>query len=200
MKHASNLMPPDLAGSALRWDLPTLASGSHTVHSARQIEQAEQQARQDGFERGHAEGYAAGLREVREQAQRLAQLLDHLAAPLRQVDEQVERELLALTVSVAQRLLGEELTLAPEKVAHTVREALAALSAPSRELRIHLHPQDAQLLRGQLQLDTEAAWKLVPDATLARGDCRIDAENARVDARLDTRAMSLLRSLSAGDA
>ena len=193
-------MPADQAASALRWDLPHLAAGPHTVHSARHLEQAEQKARQDGYARGHAEGYAAGAREVHEQAQRLAQLLDHLSRPLQQLDAELEVQMLALATASAQRLLGEELSLAPEKVANIVREAVATLAAPAREMRIHLHPQDAQLLRGQLELETEASWKLVPDATLARGDCRIDAENARVDARLDTRAANLLRSLTGDDA
>lgn len=200
MKAASSLLPPEFAGAALRWEPPGMAAGAHTVHSARHLGEIEKAAQQKGHAQGHAEGYAAGMREAREQVARLQALFDHLAQPLQAVDAQVESDLVALAVDVARRLAGEALQLDAAAVAHVIHEALATLPVPARELRIHLHPQDAQALRGQLQLETEARWTLVPDSTLARGDCRLDAGNARVDARLDTRAAGLLRGLLGGDA
>lgn len=193
---ATHLLPPEFAEGAARWAPPPI-TGAQRVFSAPEPDAREtaEAALRRAQAQGHAEGYAAGLREARDQAARVSAVLDHLAQPLAQLDHELERALIGACMQAARRLVAEELELHPDKVAGAVREAVAALGDGARELRIHLHPQDAQLLRDSLSLETEAAWKLVPDATLARGDCRINSEAARVDARLATRAAEIERHL-----
>lgn len=197
MKSSSNVLAAEFAGKATAWELPSIAAarGASHVPSARHLKEAEEAAREEGRMRGHAEGYASGAREVRELAQRLTQLIEHLQAPLKQLDAQLEQQLILLSAATAKRLVVAELEQHPEKIENIVREAVAALQVPAKDLRIHLHPQDAQLLQDNLVLDTEANWKLVPDTALSRGDCRVLAENARIDALLDTRLASIARRL-----
>lgn len=192
----SHLLSSEFADNAARWAPPPII-GAQRVFSAPEPDARESAEiiQRRAQAQGHAEGYAAGLREAREQATRLAQLFDHLAQPLAQLDHELERALVGACMSAAKRLLSEELQLHPEKVTGAVREAVAALGDGARDLRIHLHPQDAQLLRDTLSLETEASWRLVSDATLGRGDCRVHSEAARVDARIATRAAAIERHL-----
>jgi flagellar assembly protein FliH len=204
VKNSFEVFSEDQAAVATRWQLPSIADdrsaglASHDstgLHTAAQLDQLEATAYEEGHARGYAEGLASGQREVREVASRLQGLLEHLSLPLADLDIELEHALTQLAVRVARRLVNDELQLNPKKVAGAVHEAIAALSETPRELRVQLHPDDMALLGEQLTLNTDATWKLVADAGLARGDCRVVTDSGQVDARLDTRQSNLERSL-----
>ena len=88
-------------------------------------------------------------------------------------------------------------------MAGTIAEAIAALVSVPREVRVHLHPEDAKLLREALSPPPDVvSWRLVPDAALQRGDCRISGETGWVDATLNGRVRSMAQALvdDVGDA
>ena len=205
MKAASNVLAAEFAGSAARWTVPPLPKDSTAyaapgaMHTARHLDDLETAAQQEGFAAGHAEGYAAGARAAREQAAHLQNLLDHFAQPLKDLEHDVERSLVTLCVGAAQRLACDALELQPERVEKVVREAVAALAAPARELTIKLHPDDVELVRQMLVLPQDAGWRLAGDAALHRGECRVASDASRVDARLETRAQSLLKHMLGDD-
>jgi flagellar assembly protein FliH len=188
----------DLAmGGAQRWQLPVFnAPASPAPLTAARLDELEAAAHEEGFARGHADGLAAGMAEMRQQAQRLRGLLEHCARPLQQLDAEVEATLVELALAAARRLVQHEYEIDPELLAATVHEALAALVAVPREVRVLLHPDDAKLLKDTLVRPAEVtAWRIVPDPTLARGDCRIAGDGGWVDATLATRERSLAQAL-----
>lgn len=208
MKSSSEILTAESAGAATRWELPLFAPaglGDNTaigaqLHTAEHLDALEQSAYQEGLQRGHAEGYAAGMRAAEAQVQRVAAILECLSQPFRETSAEVEHALVRMTVDVARKLVNAELELDPAKTAGAIHEALAALASAPRELRVHVHADDAQLLRETLTLNTEVDWKLVPDAKLRRGDCVLMTDSGRVDARLDTRQAGLTRGLLGEDA
>lgn len=183
------------------WRLPVFgqgAGGTKTArpHSAQHLDDLESSAHQDGFARGHAEGYAAGLAQARQTGVRLEALLNHLARPLADLDSESERALVALTIEMARRLAHLEMDLDPTRVAQVVREAVSALGTVPREVRVYLHPEDLEAVRGVLAASEESAsWKLIADRELNRGDARLVTDGAQVDARLDTRQAELAQQL-----
>lgn len=194
------------AGKAVRWEMPLLSRVEEVVEppppmpTAEEIESIEKAAYEEGFQRGHAEGLMAGrdsgLAAVREEAQRLRVLIEHLAAPLADLDADVERTLVALTIEVARRLVDDQLQLDPTLTAQTVRQAVAALAQPPRDARVHLHPADAALLSEHLPPPPDVAgWRVVADKQLQRGDCRLVTDSGQVDALLDTRQAGVARAL-----
>ncbi|WP_165797301.1 FliH/SctL family protein [Solimonas fluminis] len=190
----------DLAPT-LRWEPPVFPAPGRcpedvVLHTAQQLDEMEAAAYQDGFARGHGEGYAAGVQQARAEAARLRELVAHLARPLAQIDEEVERTLVAMTVEVARRLVQQELELDPARVLGVVREAIGALDGAGRELRVMAHPEDAKLLQEHLVAPPEVnSLRVIADPSLMRGDCRVASEFAQVDARLDTRQANLAQSL-----
>jgi flagellar assembly protein FliH len=182
---------------AQRWQLPVFnAPLAAALPTAARLDELEAAAHAEGFARGHADGLAAGRAEMREQAQRLRGLLEHCARPLQQLDAEVEAVLLELAVAAARRLVQHEYEIDPARLAATVHEALAALVAVPREVRVLLHPDDAKLLKDTLVRPAEVtAWRIVADPTLARGDCRIAGDSGWVDATLATRERSLGQAL-----
>jgi flagellar assembly protein FliH len=210
VKNLSEILYSEQAGTVTRWHLPSVQNYSSVdaqpvvgaqLHTAEHLDALEQSAWQEGLERGQAEGYAAGLAAARADAERLRQLLDHMTQPLRELNEEVERSLIHLTVSVARKLVNAELEMDPALVSGAVHEAVTALSAVTREMKVHMHPEDVRLLTdNQVTLPTDTPWKLVPDSSLHRGDCRVITDTGRVDARLDTRQANITSTLLSEDA
>lgn len=204
MSNAPSYWAAETVTEAVRWDLPSFADPADSPppppHTAEHLDQLERTAYEDGYARGYAEaqaqGYADGAAKVREQVQQLKTVFEHLARPLKDLDGEVERTMIALALEVGRRLAQTTLVQEPEAIAGIVREGLGALATPTRDARIHLHPADADLVRDTLSLpDDYAGWKLVADKELMRGDCRIVTDSAQVDARLDTRAASVAQAL-----
>lgn len=188
----------DAAMDFRRWELPQVGAAPEPSAAAdatpqptvRELEALEQQARDEGRAAGLAEGRAAAAQELRERLAQLDAVCEAASRPLQAFDEQVTQELARLAMVVAGRVVARELQLAPELVAHAVREAADALPAATRELRVHLHPQDLALLR-ELGI-AERHWQLLADPALARGDCRLESEHSRLDARVETRLAAVI--------
>lgn len=166
--------------------------------TVRDLEAIEQQAREEGFAAGHAEGMLVARDVVNERMARLDSLLDAAARPLRSLDELVELELARLAMTVARQVLAHELRTSPDLVVEAVRQAALALPSATGKLRVRLHPDDLALMRS---LDmVESHWQLVGDATLQRGDCMLDTERSRLDARLETRLAAVVDAVLGAEA
>jgi len=180
-----------------RWQMPVFESASDNAPlTAQEIDDIETAAYEEGRQRGYADGLAAGRDEMQRQADRLRALIEQIARPLATLDDEVERALVDVSCAVARRLLGDELTAAPERVVTLARIALSALPRDLRDVRLYLHPQDAALAREQLQPPPEAEnFRVLDDPELTRGDCRVQTESAYLDARLDARLALLAAAI-----
>ncbi|PWK83078.1 FliH/SctL family protein [Fulvimonas soli] len=188
-----------------RWELPLVGeapapepSGEAPRPTVSELEALERQAREEGYAAGRREGLADAQRELAARLARLDALLAAAARPLEALDAAVEQELARLALVAARQVLAHELKTDPALVVHAVRQAALALPAATRELRVHLHPDDLALLRS---LDAaEPHWRLLPDPALARGDCRIESESSRLDARVEARLAAVIDAvLGAGE-
>ena len=116
-----------------------------------------------------------------------------LGQPLAQLDGEVEKELLHLTLAVGKQLARRELRVDPTQVIGIIRESLSQLPAAAREIRVHLHPEDAATVRERLAEPTkERAWTVVEDPTLSRGGCMVRTETSQIDVRLDSRISAVI--------
>lgn len=211
----SKIIGKEASGGYQRWELPLVEDVSGAVADAKndkspglmtaeQIERIQAQAHKEAYEEGYKEGREAGLKdgqaEVRRQTALLAKLLGSLERPFRDLDSEVEEELLQLAIGIARQLVRRELKSDPGQVIAVVQEAIAALPVASRHVRVHLHPDDVRLVGEILQTsEGERHWALVEDPTLARGDCRVLTENSQVDATLERRIAALATQLMGGD-
>jgi flagellar assembly protein FliH len=154
------------------------------------------EAYREAFEQGLAEGREAGQREARTQVERLAGMFYDLAKPFDALDEEVERELLTLAMALARQIVRRELKTDPTQIIGIIREAIDALPVAAREVRVHLHPEDAAVVRQHLApTESQRAWTLVEDPVMARGGCQVTTATSRIDARLETRLGAILSEL-----
>jgi flagellar assembly protein FliH len=198
-------LPPDINGGKAAGQ--RMVQPPSTPPTAVALEQLQKAAYQEGYEAGRKEGFEFGHKEGLEQArkdlehyssqfERLLQTFEH---PLRELDNQVERELLSLVIATVRQLVRREVKSDPSLIIGVVREALSILPVNSRNVRLQVHPEDAELIREIYALgDTEVGWHLVEDPVINRGGCKVVTDTSQVDATLDTRLASLIAPLLAG--
>jgi flagellar assembly protein FliH len=154
------------------------------------------EAHAEAFAQGLAEGREAGRGEVRAQVERLAGMFYDLAKPFEVLNAEVERELLTLAMALARQIVRRELKTDPTQIIGIIRDAIAALPVAAREVRVHLHPEDAAVVRQNLApTESERAWTMIEDPVMARGGCQITTTTSRIDARLETRLAAILSEL-----
>ncbi len=176
--------------------LPTAAELEAIQKQA--YEEGYEQGKQQGFEFGHREGLTKSQQEMQETAARMEQLLSSFSEPLRELDNQVEKELLELVIAIVKQLVRREVKSDPNLIIGVVRESLSILPVSSQNVRLLVHPEDADLIREVYALgDAEIGWKLVEDPVISRGGCKVVTNTSQVDATLDSRLASLIAPLLA---
>lgn len=184
-----------------RWSVPAVdanekAGATPAGPSLAELEQIQKDAYDEAFAQGLEEGRAAGAAEMAERADLFDTLATQLARPFEALDEAVEREAAQLAMAVARKLVRRELRTDPSCVIGVVREALTVLPVAARDVRVLLHPQDAELVRTTLRkTEGERAWHIVEDPMLTRGGCRVESASSRIDARVEARLASIASAL-----
>jgi type III secretion system HrpE/YscL family protein len=149
---------------------------------------AEQQARavEQGRALGRAE-FAAALVAVTRERERLLSAL--------------EPQAIDIAMQAARRLLGEELTLRPQLVAHSVRPLLARLRR-ARQVTLRVHPDDRAAIDAMLErfAGSDAlpgSLHVETDPAIERGGCVLISDIGTLDARVETQIDALTRALLA---
>jgi flagellar assembly protein FliH len=188
------------AASATRWDVPAIdGSAGDGFLTAGRLEALQKQAYDEAWNSGHADGLRAGEAAAVERVERLDKLLQALAKPFEQLDEIVEKQLVDLSMAVVRQLFRREIKLEPTHIIGVVRDAIRLLPIASRSVQVHLHPDDAELIRQTLTpADGELAWTVVEDPLITRGGCKVTTENSRIDATAESRLHAVISSV-AGD-
>lgn len=195
---------------------PRLPAGPITAEMLQEITES---AEAEGFEAGRVkgetegrlDGYEAGkiqaLQEMRqkltEEAERLTMLANTLQHPLQVQDNALEFLLMQTVKKIAAALVKRELYTDSSHILAVVQEALAALPVGSKNLTLHLNPDDLALIENYAQ-EQNREWSFVGDSGLLPGGCRVESKESLVDFSIETRMASLLdefenKQLSSGD-
>jgi flagellar assembly protein FliH len=144
-------------------------------------------AQTDGFAFGQTQ-FDARNAQLQERIDRLDAMLQSIARPFAEMEAQAENQLVTMALTVARHLVRRELRIDPTQVIAIIRSTVALLPTAAREVRVHLHPEDAAVVRERLsEPRSERAWTIVEDPITTRGGCRVTTDTAHIDARLETR-------------
>ena len=190
-------------GPTALWELP-LINGPVVARSRRgaDLDGIEREA----WEQGCAEGREAGIaavqaeqqalsQELERRVQRLDAILDFMSKPIAALDVAVQRQLVSLAGAIARQIVRRELKTNPDEIVAVVRETVALLPLTARDVRVHLNPEDAKLVRSRLvEASSDRAWNIVEDPILTRGGCRVSSENSTIDAQLEQRLGAAIAS------
>lgn len=158
------------------------------------------QGREEGLEQGREEGYQDGLAQGREDASaelvHVRELAVTFGAAVTEADEAIAHDVLELALHLARNMVRTALDVKPELILAVVREAIDYLPTLQQPAILTLHPDDALIVKGSIghELD-KSGWRVVEDANVARGGCRVDTASNQIDAQIAGRWQRLTHAL-----
>ncbi len=164
------------------------------------LEAIREHARLEGFEQGKDAGYADGLALGRADAAvelvHLKNIATVFGKAVADADEVIANDVLELALHLARGMLRTALEVKPELIIPVVREAIEYLPVLQQPALLVLNPADAQLVRDAIgeELD-KGGWRLVEDAQIGRGGCRVDTASNQIDAQASARWQRLASAL-----
>jgi len=195
-------IPKSELGETATWELQPLGDarqgGRPASLSARMAGAPDRE--RAAYERGRAQGHADAMR-VAQQAratdlERLDRLLAQMHAQFDELHGQAADIVLDLALDIARQIVRRELADRPDATIGIVREAIALVADHQGHPRIHLAPQDFELVRGALENDgIYHGCRFVADPGIEPGGCRVETQQGEVDATLTTRWRRLVAVL-----
>ncbi|MBT8423053.1 MAG: flagellar assembly protein FliH [Gammaproteobacteria bacterium] len=183
-------------GEVRTWEAPHVGRHQRNIDSKVEAAASAEEAYAKAFKLGQADGLAAGKEATAKVQTQLLEVLQSLQQPLQAADDKVVEKIAALAIAIAKRLVRRELRTDRAEVIGVVREALAVLPVGLPDIRLHLHPEDAKLVRQMLvPAQGDAAWHIVEDPVISRGGCRISSATSQVDATLESRLENVINSM-----
>lgn len=159
-----------------------------------------EQGQKQGLEAGHKKGYEESQHLLQKQLAELNLLLESLAAPFKNLDEEVESELVKLVIAIAGQIIRREIKLDPGQIVGVIREAVNVLPLATQKITLNLHPEDADLVRSVLKLDENPPpWRLQDNPLITRGGCTVETDISTVDATLENRLSAVIATLLGGE-
>lgn len=177
--------------------------------SVEELEAMREAARQDGYAQGleegrasgHAEGYADGARQGKQQAEHELQQLRSIAATfsdaVNAADETIATDVLELALRLARGMVRTAFDVRPELILDVVRDAIDRLPSLQKPAVMTLNPEDAILVReGMADELRDGGWRIVEDAQLVRGGCKVETASNQIDAQAQARWQRLTHALN----
>lgn len=167
-----------------------------------ELEAIRQDAYNEGFSAGEKDGFHAGQLKAKQEAEvvlqgkvaLLEQLMTQLFEPIAEQDQQVERALVQLVSQMTREVIRRELVSDSSQLSQVLREALKLLPMGAGNVRIHINPQDFELVKA-LRERHEETWRILEDEQLQPGGCRVESEHSLIDASIETRLDLALKQL-----
>ena len=167
-----------------------------------ELEAIRQEAYNEGFSTGEKDGFHAGQLKARQEADAalapkldsLERLMGQLLEPIADQDRNLEHAMVTLVGQLAREVIQRDLLIDSSQIRQVLREALKLLPMGADNVRIHINPQDFELVKA-LRERHEESWRIVEDAALLPGGCRIETEHSRIDASVETRLNQAIKQL-----
>jgi len=187
------------------------------AEAGRLTDGAAERGHAEGLARGEAEGRAAGLEQGRAEgaaaaeaamATQLAAIGEGWTTALQQVlqsrellRDEARRDLLRLSLAIAERVLGRLPAHDPTVVVDQVEAAIAMLSGATR-LRIRVHPDDLEMIERHfgstvagIREASDLDVGLESDESIIRGGCVVSAGDGEIDSRLDQQVSRIVHGV-----
>ncbi|MDO9316130.1 MAG: FliH/SctL family protein [Burkholderiaceae bacterium] len=199
----SRFIPREELASFEAWNPDALSSGTapragtgapavESVPPAELLATQLRAARQSGYQDGYRDGLSA-LDEFKQSyaaqiTAQLGRLVESHGVQLDGLQQQLAQAIAVCATSMARQVVRSELAVRPELVAAVAQEAVEALLLSARHITVRVHPDDQPLVaRGASEVLDARGARLISDASIARGGCRVDSDIASVDSTVPAR-------------
>jgi flagellar assembly protein FliH len=153
---------------------------------------AVQAARQAGYQDGYRDGLVAldSFKQAfaAQMTAQLGALVASFDAELARLESQIADGVAASATALARQVVRSEVATRPELVAQVASHAVEAVLLSAKHIRVHVNPDDLPIVQ-QGAADALAARnaRLMADAAVSRGGCRVESDLGRIDATIEAR-------------
>jgi len=174
--------PPPAASAPVQPPPPPAPDTQELLHAARQ----------SGYQDGYRDGMAALDAFKHSFAQQISAqvgvLVKNFDAEMQALESDMAQSVARIAVELARQVVRSELQQRPELIARVAHDAVEALQLSARHVRVRVHPDDYPLVKDGAGEEMQAREaQLIPDADVARGGVKVDADIASVDATIASR-------------
>jgi flagellar assembly protein FliH len=211
----SSVLPKEQQTAYQRWEMASFENDRRSAKGdrrsappseaavaelAQQVAEAREAARLEGYaaglEQGRMEGLDEGRAQAAEELRRLQGIAETFGTEVLRASETVAHDMLDLALDLAKAMLKTALVVNPGRVIPIVGEAIGYLPSLQQPMLLILHPGDAQLVRNGLHDDIiKAGWRIVEDAQMERGGCRVETAANQIDATAPVRWQRIAAAL-----
>ncbi len=183
---------------------PDYVKTKSTYPTAEEVEKIHKDAFSEGYRQGKKKGWDKGYKDAQVKAEELinttvaqfSSIIEAFQHPFELLDEQIEQELVHIATLIARQIVRREIKLNPGEIVAVVREAIEVLPSYEQQIKLKMHPQDAELIRASVKLqEGELHWLIIEDPTMERGGCVIETGSSRVEANLETRLNAVIANV-----
>lgn len=185
----------EAGGAVVRAGAPQPLFGTGT-DMERRIEKRISEAHAAGLREGEAEGRNRAAAELQPVIERLGRSLVEIGGLRARLRREAEKDLVALALRIAHRVLRREVAVDPEALHGLVLGALEKLE--SQEVsRARVHPAHAALVTSCLQqLANGGQVEVVADPSCAPGTVILETERGSLDASIESQLREIERGLA----
>lgn len=147
-----------------------------------------------GLEEGTTQGLASGEEQVQQHLANWTSLIDSIQNPVEKVEQELEKELVLLAVSLAKGVIRNEVKTNTDLIFQALSEGLKALPIQEKHYQIHLHPSDIELVNNHFSPEEidKHRWDLIESPQLSAGGCEIVTKSNAVDISIERRVKDVI--------
>lgn len=166
--------------------------------SAKGFEEGTAQGLEEGLAQGLEKGTEEGLASGKEQADQInaniENVLSQLYQPLRELDDDVEKQLLGLVTQLASAVIDIELSINDQVILKALRESIKALPVTEKEIEIQLNPLDADVILSNYSEEDieERNWKILKEPSIVQGGLLVQSQSSSIDYSIKERVKNTL--------
>lgn len=185
-------LPVNRDPSVASWNLPVVQKTTGDSNSKgdfkAKLARIEKEAYEKGFEQGQKDGLALEEKKISEMARELEALFTSLKELKAQIYYESERELLKLSMILAQKIIGQEVKTDREIICNTIRSAMNLL-ADKRKVKININPDDMEevikLLPDLAKMTRGGQFQLTEDRSIGKGGCILETGFGKINATVE---------------
>jgi len=171
---------------------PASGPAIEAARSPKDTQAALQAARQAGYEDGYRDGLVAldsfKRSVLQDNAAQFGALIQSFDTHLDALEQQMAQAITRVATGIARQVVRDELHTDPQRIARVAREAINAVLMSARHIVVQVHPEDLALVEhGASEAIAARGARLVPDAGVERGGCRVLSDVGTIDARISAR-------------
>ena len=167
--------------------------GAIEDHDARRQSSSSAEIEKQAFQKGFLEGEKAALdsqrAEVAAAVQSMHQAIAEIQSLRQEIYHSIEREVVELALSIARKVVCQEIKINPDVVVCVAREALSQVDVPGK-IKIRLNPADLEFItstQGQISAFLQEVDNVTLEAEggIPSGGCLIETNLGEIDARIE---------------